>query len=180
VLFFSYFTFEKKHFFFSYPKRNMSEYIDRTLAGWHQTTKDNTFVHQLFSDDTIASLSRRITESLQGLDPHGRVMYVDDDKIRQVLSTVYSKGTRTAIGDIYTRDHIAAPHERDDLENMLAQTEAMIVRSVRNQYDMNIINARLNKWDTVLGESNAQGLRSHAPIKTRERHPQYMAFHMRY
>jgi hypothetical protein len=158
----------------------MSAYLNLTHVGWEQTAENNQFISTLFAESTVRFISRRISEMLHGLDPEGRTMYVDDEKIRQVLSSVYSNGTRLGVGDMYTRDHIIPHEERDDIQNFIQQTISICVRSVRNQFDMNAINAKLDKWTTVLGESNAHGLRAHAPIKRRERHPQYMAFSMRY
>jgi len=52
--------------------------------------------------------------------------------------------------------------------------------NIKNQMEMEQANKKLTVWTTLLGDFNKEGLRAHAPIKLRRRHPQYMAFNMNY
>ena len=63
---------------------------------------------------------------------------------------------------------------------MINQTVNIIVSAIKDEIEITEQNKKLTAWTTVLGDFNEQGLRSHAPIKLRERHPQYMAFNMNY
>ncbi len=47
---------------------------------------------------------------------------------------------------------------------MILQTITLIVDYVRNSLEMENINGKLSIWNTVLGEFNEKGLRSHAPL----------------
>ena len=56
----------------------------------------------------------------------------------------------------------------------------IITSDVKNNLGMDQCNSKLTIWTTVLGDFNDAGLRSHPPIKLKERRPTTMLFHMRY
>jgi hypothetical protein len=161
----------------------MNQHYDQNYlshVGWEYTSNNSSVLEYLFSNDNLNLISNIITRALRGVDPRGRDIIVPFDKIANVLSSVYSFGTRTNIGDIYTSQTIPSIENRNDVKNFINQTVNIIVSAIKDEIEITEQNKKLTAWTTVLGDFNEQGLRSHAPIKLRERHPQYMAFNMNY
>lgn len=96
------------------------------------------------------------------------------------MSNVYRFGTRTNIGDIYSRFIIPQEQSRNDMRTIVNQTINIIVSNIKNQMGMEEANKKLTVWTTLLGDFNKEGLRAHGHIKLRRKHPQYMAFNMNY
>ena len=149
-------------------------------VGWEQTSEGNQELQFLFSKENLDSMSQVITQALQGVDPEGRSIIVSHENIASVLSNVYRFGTRAQIGDIYSRYIVPQEELRCDLRNLVNQALTIIITQIRDQIQMETYNKSLTVWTTVLGDFNEHGLRGHAPIKIRRKHPQYMAFNMNY
>ena len=149
-------------------------------VGWNETSNDSEALNYLFSESTLNTISNQISDSLRGLDKEGRRIVIPNDKIGNVLSSVFRFGTRTNIGDIYTHDTIPDNQSRNDIRNIINQTINIIVSAIRDEFEIIENNKKLSIWNSVYGDFNSQGLRQHAPIKLRQRHPQYMAFNMNY
>jgi hypothetical protein len=161
-------------------KSNIADQNFLAHVGWDYTAGDSSVLNYLFSTSTLELLSAQISNALRGVDPQGRRIIVPHDKIANVLSSVYSFGTRTNIGDIYTHDTMPSIENRNDVRNILNQTMNIIVSAIKDEIEITEQNKKLSVWTTVLGDFNDHGLRAYAPIKIRERHPQYMAFNMNY
>ena len=149
-------------------------------VGWPTTNEGNQALEFLFSEENLQNMSDTITRSLDGVDPQGRSIRVSPENIARVLSNVYRFGTRTQIGDIHSRFIVPPSELRCDLRNIVNQALNIIITQIRNQTEMETYNKSLTVWTTVLGDFNEHGLRGHAPIKIRRKHPQYMAFNMNY
>lgn len=150
-------------------------------VGWDYTKEDNEKYAFLFSQVNLDYLSSTISDALRGVDPQNRKIIVPDDKISNVLSTVYKYGTRCNVGDIYTRYNVGGISTRNDIKDINNQTITIIVSAIRDEVETTENNKKLSIWDqALLGDFNRQGLRAHAPIKIRKRHPQYMAYNMNY
>lgn len=151
----------------------------QAFVGW-ENTSDDCGVRTLYCAENIQTISDAITRALHGVDPDGKDIVVAPDKIVNVLSNMYRNSTRPNIGDIHSRFIIPQSQPRCDLRSIMNQTINVIVRSIRDEIETTQHNKQLSVWSTVLGDFNKEGLRAHAPIKIRRRHPQYMAFHMKY
>ena len=149
-------------------------------VGWEQTSDESEVLGYLFSNNTLDLISNEISNALRGVDPEGRRIVIPHDKIANVLSSVHRHGTRTDIGDIFTTFTIPDMQSRNDVRNMINQTLNIVVSAIKNEVEITENNKKLSVWNTVLGDFNTQGLRQHAPIKLRTKHPQYMAFNMNY
>lgn len=149
-------------------------------VGWEQTHSGNETLDFLFSLKNLQNMSDMITRSLVGVDPQGRNIRVSHENIAQVLSNVYRFGTRTNIGDIHSRFIVPQAELRCDVRNLVNQTLNIIITQIKTQMEMETQNKSLTVWTTLLGDFNEHGLRGHAPIKIRRKHPQYMAFNMNY
>lgn len=150
-------------------------------VGWEYTTESNDCVNQLFNKETISSISKKITELLQGLRKDGRDIVVSDNVICSTMSDILNKEpTNKELGNIYTRYTIPNSDNTNGVTSIIDRTINLIVTYIRNEYEMIEQNKKLSIWTTVYGDFNEHGLRQHAPIKLRNRHPQYMAFNMNY
>lgn len=150
-------------------------------VGWDYTVEGDDKYAFVFSQANMDYLSATITDALRGVDPQGRKIIVPDDKIANVLSTVYKYGTRCNVGDIYTRYNIEPIATRNDIKDINNQTINIVVSAIRDELEMTENNKKLSIWDQqLLGDFNRQGLRAHAPIKIRKRMPQRMMFNMNY
>jgi len=153
---------------------------DSAFVGYAQNYEISPLHQQVFSDENISKLSAIITESTKGLDPEKRNIVVPPGRIAQVLSSFFRDGTRTHLGDIYTRFIIPQDRARNDLENINMQTLNVIISTIRDEYETIENNKRLSIWTTVLGDFNSHGLRSYPVLKMRRRMPQRMMFNMNY
>lgn len=149
-------------------------------VGWDHTIDDNEKYAFIFSQKNMDYLSATISDALRGVDPQNRKIIIPDDKIANVLSTVYKYGTRTNVGDIHSRYIVGPIETRNDIKDINNQTINIIVSAIRDEVEMTENNKNLSTWVQIYGDFNKNGLRAHAPIKIRKRHPMYMAFNMNY
>jgi len=154
-------------------------------VGWDTTIKHgNAYTSdcytRLLSDDTIRQISVTITDALAGVDRRCRTIRVSDQAIRDLLNTVYQENSSQSVGDIFSRYQIVDESNRNDYRDMVQKTIEIAVSQVRTQLEMEENNNKLSIWNTVLGDFNENGLRSHAPIKIRNRKPDAMLFNMNY
>ena len=96
------------------------------------------------------------------------------------MSNIIQNANRTEIGSIYSRYIIPQKEPRNDVRTINQQTVQAIVNMLRSQFEIEENNKKLTIWNTMYGDFNKEGLRAHPPIKLRNRHPQYMAFNMKY
>jgi len=150
-------------------------------VGWEQTVEDNEKYAFIFSQKNMDYLSATISDALTGVDPQNRKIIIPDDKIANVLSTVYKYGTRANVGDIYSKYIIEPIETRNDIKDINNQTINIIVSAIRDEVEMTENNKKLSVWDqALLGDFNRQGLRAHPPIKIRKRTTQRMMINMNY
>ena len=148
----------------------------------YETTGTNSnCVNKLFSRENIKELSKKISSSLEGVDPSNRKIIVPDETINSVLNTVY-QNFRPNTGDIFGRYNMA-PFESDidsNFNNIVYQTIEIIVSDVKNNIGIEEANNSLSVWTTVLGDFNEHGLMQHPKIKLKNRRPTAGLFHMHY
>jgi hypothetical protein len=155
----------------TYCDENYMRYV-----GW----SENTAVQYLFSKKVVDFISQTVSDVLDRVDAKGRRIIVPDDKICHVISSCYMNSQRPPVGDIFTRYNIP-PEEPSDIYNeIIRRTIEIITSTVRNELEMEAHNEQLSVWDTVLGDFNKQGLRSHSQIKIRDRIPNPREFNMNY
>ena len=95
------------------------------------------------------------------------------------MSSVY-ENFRPETSDIYSRYNIQQSGSSDYLTRMNDEVINIITSDVKNNLGMDQCNSKLTIWTTVLGDFNEAGLRSHPPIKLKERRPSTMLFNMNY
>lgn len=156
------------------------DYHRQGIVGYDYTYNDDPRVSFIFSHENIKHLSHNITKALRGVDPQGRDIVVTDNRIVEVLSSVFWDSTRERVGSIYSRYIVPDCLPRNDIETFNLITMNIIVSAVKDEYDTIASNKRLTIWTTVLGDFNTDGLRAHPPLKIRKKFPQRMMFNMNY
>lgn len=154
------------------------------FVGWSQTMNcgdrcQSDCLQQFYSQNTVNTISKKVTELLMGVDPDNRPIIVPDETIAHVMNQVQNT-FRPETGDIYGRYNIPTQSIQDYVQKMIDQTIEIITSDVRNNLGMQECNSKLSIWTTVYGDSNPHGLRQHAPIKILRKRPQTMAFFMNY
>lgn len=157
----------------------LSSENEMKFVGWSETIKYDNGYKKLFSTEVVKFIQNRVMEILTKAYPDNRPIMPTEHVVLNAISTIY-KDSRPGIGDIFTRYTIIQNQPRCDPKTIIFRTINTIARHIMNEYDMLLFNKSLTKWTTVLGDFNKDGLRSHAPIKLRERRTQQMMFNMNY
>jgi hypothetical protein len=141
---------------------------------------DNLLQTRFYNINVVNTISQKLTQLLQGVDPQNRPIIIPDKSISNIMDSVY-QNYRPQTGDIFSRYIIPTGLNSDDyIQDMIDQTIEIIYSDVKNNLEMEANNKKLSVWTTVLGNFNDNGLRSHAPIKVLNKHPQYCAFFENY
>ena len=141
-------------------------------------SENNECIRSYFSQNTVNLISKKVTELLDGVIMNKKIV-VTDRVITHVMSQIQNS-YRPETGDIYSRYNIPQNSTTNYVKDMIDRTIEFIVSQISTEYGMIENNSKLNIWDTILGDFNKQGLRSHSILKTKERHPDYMQFNMNY
>jgi hypothetical protein len=154
-----------------YPKEKLCDDNFMKFVGWSES---NECIKKYFSPAIIQTISKKVTQLLEGVDSCSRSIVVPNKTICAVMSQVY-QGFRPPTGDIYGRLNVPNDETTNYVQNMIDQTVEIIVSDVRNNLGMDEVNSKLNIWHaTILGDFNVNGLRAHDVIKTRKRRPNNM------
>jgi hypothetical protein len=145
-------------------------------VGWGE---NNACFRKYFSKQTVDTISKKVTELTRGVDPKNRKIIVPDDKICMVMDSIYAN-FRPPTGDIYSRYIVPNDQQANMVQSMIDQTIEVITDFIRNEIGMEQANQKLSAWVTVLGDFNPHNLTQVPPIKTRERRPATLQFHMHY
>ena len=140
---------------------------------------ENDAMKEFYGKKNIDRISSAITERLQGVDKYNRNIVVPDITISSIMSSVY-ENFRPETGDIYSRYNIPKGFQTDYIRTMTDEVINIITTDVKVNIGMDDCNSKLSLWTTVLGNFNEHGLRSHPPIKLREKRPMPCAFNMNY
>lgn len=151
------------------------------FVGWDNTSKSGCMgCYDIIHDPTnLTILSNKITQLLEGVDRKNRPIIVPHETIAHVLSSVY-QSQRPEVGDIYSRYIIDCKNDRNDVQQIIDRSIAIIVSQIRNEYGMIENNEKLSIWNALYGDFNPMGLRQHPPIKIRKKRPTPMQFNMNY
>ena len=142
--------------------------------------EDNVGIREYFDTKTVRTISNKVTELLQGVDPENRPIIVPDKTICSIMSQIYYS-YRPPTGDIYSRYIVPSGTSSESyVQNMIDQVIEVITSNVRNSLGMEENNRKLSIWTTVYGDFNEHSLRAHPPIKIRNKRPQPFMFNMHY
>jgi hypothetical protein len=154
--------------------------MNNFIIGWEQTVADLPVVKHLFTQNTVTVIQNKVSEYLQGVDPKGRRMMPSVNVVVNALYGVFRSHMPEEVGDIYSKYTVTNLNTRNDFAYIIDKTISLLVRGIRNEYEMAQNNEKLSIWNTVLGDFNEHGLRQYPPIKVREKRPDNFLFHMRY
>lgn len=141
---------------------------------------NNPCYASFFSAGTIRTISKKITQLLQGVDPKNRPIIVPDNLIINIMNSIYTN-YRPITGDIYSRYNIPnGATVQSYVTDMIDQVIEVIVSDVKANLGMEQANSSLSIWTTVLGDFNEKGLRAYAPIKVLNKRPNPFQFNMNY
>lgn len=145
-------------------------------VGWQES---NDCIKKLYSPETIALISKKVTELTRGVDIKNRKILVPNSTICSVIDGVY-QGFRPPTGDIFTRYIIPNTEQADMVQSIIDQTIEVITNNIRGQMGMEQANQKLSAWVQVYGDFNAHNLRQYTTITTRDKKPMTMMFNMNY
>lgn len=141
--------------------------------------ENNACIDKYFDAQTVSTISKKITQLLQGVDPKGRPIIIPDKTIYSVMSTLQDN-YQPPTGDIHSRYTIPSREQKSMVQSLIDQTIEILTADVRNNYAVEESNSRLSIWTTVLGDFNPHNLRSFPPIKILKKRPATMQFNMNY
>ena len=133
-------------------------------VGWEQYKGFNN----IFSQKNIDYISHQITKKLKGYSIDGKDIVVSDRSISQVMSSVY-QDRKPKFGDIYTVFQIPENEVISIEDYIILRTIFIITNELMTEYEIVKQNQKLSIWNTVLGDFNENGLRSHDKIKIKHR-----------
>jgi len=143
-------------------------------------SQNNECIKKYFDAITVKTISHKITQLLQGVDPQNRPIIVPTKTIYRVMNDIYDS-YRPPVGDIHSRYIVPSGTSSESyVQNMIDQVIEVITSDVSNNLEMEENNRKLSIWTTVYGDFNQNGLRQHAPIKIRKKRPQPLMFNMNY
>jgi|TARA_Y100000389_G_scaffold189166_1_gene212601 hypothetical protein len=122
----------------------------------------NPGVENLFNDSTGQYISAQITSRLGTELMGGRPIVVPMRTIWGILSALYQNYTGHP-GGIHGR-YTIPNNNLNVFQSLVNETITVIVENVRTSLEIDQINGSLSKWDTILGDFNDKGLRSHPPL----------------
>lgn len=135
------------------------------------------WLQEFFSEKNVKMLSQKITELLQGVLKDGVGIIVPNESIAHVMSQQQQNWV-PPVGDPYSRYIIDRGDEGYSyFAKLNDRVIQIIVSQIRNEYDAIHCNEHLSAWKQILG---TEDLRSHAPIKIKNKRPTSFQFHMNY
>lgn len=161
-----------------YDEHNLNQEFTRHI-GFESSSHNRDNYNYMWSTEHLKTIQQKIAQLLQGVNKDNRPIMVTLEVIGNVLSQTYSTH-RPQVGDIHSRFIQQDLPQRNDVAEITSRTIEIITSQIRNEYQMIEQNKRLSIWNTVRGDFNAAGLRSHAPIKLRKKRPNNFQFHMHY
>lgn len=156
------------------------DYIDPSQYIGHQAQISfDPLTMMLYTKKTVQLIQKKVSSYLIGVDSKNRTIVPSE---RVVIMAIYGikKHYVPKTGDIYGRYLVVDGEERNDYGIIVDQVISLLTRGIGAEIGMEEHNSQLSIWTTVLGDFNSCGLRSHAPIKVRDRRPDPYLFSMRY
>ena len=161
--------------------RQFCDQNNMRFVGWSQNFRSTDCLNELFSCETVDTISRKITELTMGIGEDNRPIVVPTSTICSVMSDVYIN-QRPKVGDIYSRYIIPDSGLRNDVLEIINKTIEIIYSNIKTSMGMEKCNSQLTIWDTVYGEGNPKGLNSvpHGFAKISHKRPMQMFFFSNY
>ena len=128
----------------------------------------------LFGKNVIDFISQQCTILLKGVHSQGKDIIIPDLRIVEVINTAYISYNPPTGFDAPTFTL------KSYTDSLIKQVIERIVFDVTNTLAIEDNNYKQTVWTTVLGDFNQHQLRSHAPIKLKNKRPNSFQFNMKY
>ncbi len=112
---------------------------------------DEHYTAKFFNRDNIDKISYNVTLKLKGVHPENKNIIVPNETILSVMDSIFEDNPRTGI------------------EVLCKMTTAMIVNYIKDEYEIDQQNSKLNI--DVIKYDGSYGIRSYPQIKLREKRP---------
>ncbi len=145
-------------------QREIRNYDMVAYSGYEKASGQytNPCANNLFSEATGKYISDQVTSRL-GTELMGRPIVVPMKNIWSVVSALKDSYMGTPGGIIAGRYNI--PNQNLNVfQSLVNEAITVIVDNARTSLEMIKHNGALSVWDTVLGDFNDKGLRSHPPL----------------
>lgn len=133
----------------------------------------------LFSKKNFNFIKQKVESNLINIIPNKKIV-ITDKVIESALSSIQYNFKPTNIGDIYTRYNIKKNNNNCSYDQINQETINFITEDIKNQILNQLNNAKLTKWDTILGQHNKHNIIAHPKIKLKQKRPAPFQFHMNY
>ena len=162
---------------------SIKEQVDKTIN--FELNYMNTIENQIIflnSSTTITHIKNKINERINDLQLEVKNDYVKKIMIHEInnyrgrYGNENNKIKTSEIHNIYT--HKLSKLKSRDVFTIINDVTERIVSNINIENNMIKNNNKLDKWDTILGDNNRHGLRSHSNIKLNEKKPKGMLFNM--
>lgn len=146
--------------------------------GWDAIMQiDN--IRELWSEEHLLTIQKIVAEKSRQYHPENRPILVSLDNIGSVLFQCYQSNNPN-VGDIYSRFIMDNTElQRQDITQIIQRTINVILHHINALYTTRQCNEKLTIWNSLYGDFNNVGLRSHSNIKIRKNKIPFQ-FHMRY
>lgn len=163
-----------------YATEICSQFCDDNYIKHVGYKENNSCIKKYFDASTVRTISHKVTQLLEGVDPQGRPIIVPSKTICSVMNEIYDS-YRPPTGDIFSRYIVPSGTSSESyVQSMIDQVIEVITSDVRNNLGMEECNKKLSIWTTVYGDFNEHGLQQHPKIKVRNKRPNPMQFNMNY
>lgn len=136
----------------------------------------------LTSVSTTDHIRQEINKKIKNLEIEVKVEYIRQIMIHEInnFRSRYgdnnNKITPVEVNNIYI-NKLSTLKPRD-IFSIINDVIERIVSNINIEHNMVTNNNKLDKWNTILGEHNSQGLRQYSNIKLNEKKPKGMLFNM--
>lgn len=146
--------------------------------GWDSTMQNNN-IRELWKKENLIEYQKIIAEKSRQYHPENRPILVSLDNIGDILFQCYQSHNPN-VGDIYSRYIMDNTDlQRNDIDSIVERTINTILNHLQALYTTQQCNKKLTIWNSLYGDFNQVGLRSHSDIKIRKKRIPYQ-IHMRY
>jgi hypothetical protein len=145
--------------------------------GYDETNKN---YKMLFSDEVIEMIIGDVKRIISKYNGDEFKIKLSKNTIINVLSSVH-KNYKPPVQDMFSIHNNS--HNYNKLgkeEQIIKETIELVSKQCINELETIKCNSKLSKWNTLLGDFNKLGLRSHDQIKLRNRRPASFQFNMKY
>lgn len=161
----------------TYKKIDQNNHTTLRHYGYDETEKN---YQTLFSGEVVEMIRKEVLSRVAKSNARNVKIVLSSNTVRDALSSVH-RNYKPPVQDMFSM-HLQA-HNYNRLgkeEQIIKETIELMSKQCINELDTLHYNSQLSKWNTLLGDFNQEGLRSHDKIKLRHKRPSSFQFNMKY